>query len=218
MLFNFRFLIRRMRFSQTTRKGMTLVELLVAIAIMLIGIEGVNLLFIRSWNTNKFVLEMGNASFIASRGTSKVVSEIRKTRQADNGDYPIESGDKFDLKVYMDIDSDGATERVHYYLLSNTFYRGVTNPVAGLPITYPSGDDSVTTISTSIANTATDPVFYYYNENYPSDTVNNPLSTPVAVSRVRMIKVHLMVNIDPNHAPDSINIEAFAKLRNVVNY
>lgn len=207
-----------MHFGQTVYKGMTLVEMLVAIAILLISMEGVNLLMVKSWSANKFVLEMGNASLIASRGTTKVVNEIRKTRQADNGDYPIESGGNFDLKVYLDSDGDGKTERIHYYLSNKILYRGVTSPVAGLPITYPAGDDSVTVISSSIVNTPTDPVFYYYNGNYPSDTVNNPLSTPVVVSGVRMIKVHLMVNIDPNHAPDSINIEAFAQLRNLINY
>lgn len=197
---------------------MTLVELLVAIAIMGIAMEGINLLFVRSWNTNKFVLEMGNASLIASRGTNEVVNEIRKARQADNGDYPIESGGNFDLKVYADSDGDGKTERIHYYLTDHTLYQGVTDPVDGTPVTYPATDGSTTIISSYIANTPTDPIFYYYNGNYPGDTVNNPLSTPVVVSKVRMIKVHLMVNIDPNHAPDYINIEAFAQLRNLINY
>jgi len=199
-------------------KGMTLVELLVSISIMLMAMEGFTLLFLRSWDMNKFVLEMGNASLIASHGTTRIVNEIRKARQADNGDYPIESGDDFDLKVYVDSDRDGKTERIHYYLLNKILYRGVTKPVAGLPITYPVSDDSVTIVSTSVVNTPTNPVFYYYNGNFPSDIVNNPLSTPVIISNVRMVKVHLMVNIDPNHDPDSINIEAFAQLRNLIHY
>lgn len=196
---------------------MSLVEMLVAIAIMLLIAAGMNLLFSRSWENNKFILETGNASLIASRGTNKIVNEIRKSRQADNGDYPIESGDDFDLKVYADSDGDGDTERIHYYLTNGFLYRGVTNPVAGLPITYPSSDDSTAVIASSIANTASDPIFYYYNDDFPSDTVNNPLATPIVVSGVRMIKVHLIVNIDPNNAPDSTNIEAFAELRNLAN-
>ena len=196
---------------------MSLVEMLVAIAILSICMIGVNILFLRSWNANKFILEMGNASFVASRGTNILVSEIRKARQADNGDYLIESGDDFDLKVYVNADADTDTERVHYYLASGNLYKGVTNPVAGLPISYPASDDSTTMIATAIANTASDPVFYYYNDAYPVDIVNNPLATPVVLSAVRMIKVHLMVNIDPNNAPNSINIEAFAQLRNINN-
>lgn len=208
----------RMKQKKGAMKGMSFVEMIMAIAILLIGMEAMTVLFLRSFDNNKFILEMGNASFLASRGVSKVVSEIRKTRQADNGDYPVESGDDFDLKLYIDIDKDNTTERVHYYLLDNALYRGITDPVAGLPITYPSGDGTTELIAGSIANTASDPIFYYYNDDYPADLVNNPLGTPVSISDVRMIKVHLMVNIDPLHAPDYINIESFAELRNLNDY
>ena len=206
-----------MKVIRKTKKGMSFIEMIMAIGIMLIGMEAMTMLFLRSWESNRFILETGNSSFIASRGVSRVVSEIRKTRQADNGDYPLESGNEFDLKLYIDIDKDGTTERVHYYLSSNTLYRGVTEPVAGLPITYPSGDDTTEVIAQSIANTPADPIFYYYNDDYPADLVNNPLETPVSISAVRMIRVHLMVNIDPLHAPDYTNIESFAELRNLSN-
>ncbi len=201
-----------------TTQGMSFIEMIMAIAILFIGMEGVTLLLLKSWDNNKFVLEMGNASFIASRGVGQVISEIRKSRQADNGDYPIESGDDFDLKLYIDIDNDGDTERVHYYLNGSSLYRGITNPVSGFPVTYPAGDDTTQVLAGSIANTPTDPVFYYYNDDYPTDTVKNPLTTPISVSDARMIKVHLMVNIDPLHAPDHINIESFVELRNLNNY
>ena len=207
-----------MRKTEKKLRGMSFVEMIMAIGILLIGMEAMTLLFLRSWDNNKFILEMGNASFIASRGVSAVVAELRKTRQADNGDYPVESGDDFDLKVYLDVDKDGTTERVHYYLLDNVLYRGITNPVAGTPITYPNGDDTTQAIAGSIANTNADPVFYYYNDDYPGDLVNNPMATPTAIADVRMIRVHLMVNIDPLHAPDYINVESFAELRNLNNY
>lgn len=199
-------------------KGMSLLEMLVALSIMTLGMAGFSMLFISSWNSNKFIVEMGNASFLASRGVTETVAELRKARQADNGDYPIESGDDFDLKVYLDIDGDGVTERVHYYLQGTSLYQGVTEPVAGLPITYPNADGTTRVIANSIINTATDPVFTYYNGEYPSDTVNNPLATPVDVADIRMIKVHLMVNLDPFHAPEHVNIESFAQLRNLNDY
>ncbi len=195
-----------------TKKGMSLIEMIMAIAIVTIGMEAMTILFLRSWESNKFIIEMGNASLIASRGVNQVVKEIRRTRQADNGDYPVESGDDFDLKVYLDIDRDNITERVHYYLSGSTLYRGITNPTSGTPVTYPSGDETTDIISTSVVNTESDPIFYYYNADYPADT---PLVTPVAISNVRLVKVHLMINIDPNHAPDFINIESFAELRNL---
>lgn len=198
-------------------RGMTLVEVLVAIAIMLIAMEGFTLLFLKSWDTNKFILEEGMASAAASRATGKIVSQLRSTRQADNGDYPVESADDFDLKVYMDIDKDGVTERVHYFLdqATDQLKVGVTNPVAGTPVSYPAADDTVSILANYVVNENTNPVFYYYNQNYPGDTVNNPIATPATIDQIRLVRVHLYVNINPVHAPDNINIESFADLRNL---
>ncbi len=199
-------------------RGMSLIEMLMAIFILLIGLEGVSLLFVNSWKMNGFILETGNASLIASRTVEAIVSDIRRSRQADNGDYPVESGGDNDVQVYIDIDGDNVTERVHYYLLDGSIYRGVTEPNATLPVTYPNGDQTTTLLAEYISNTSSDPVFSYYNEDYPSDIVNNPLVTPVAVQDVRLIRIHLLVNIDPVRAPNNINVESFAELRNINNY
>lgn len=197
---------------------MSFVEMIVALSIMSLGMVGFSMLLVNSWNSNKFIVEMGSAAQVASRGVNRVVAELRKIRQADNGDYPIESGNDFDVKVYIDIDGDGTTERVHYYHNGTSLYEGITEPVAGLPITYPAGDGTTRVIANSIINSSANPVFSYYNDDYPSDTTNNPLPTPVDVADVRMIKVHLMVNIDPFHAPEHVNIESFVQLRNLSNY
>lgn len=199
---------------------MTLVEVLVAIAIMLITTQGFAFLLSRSLDMNKFILEEGIASANASHVVNKTVRELRKIRQSDNGSYPIVSGSDFDLKVYIDIDGDGATERVHYFLdqPNDLFKIGVTNPQGTTPVSYPVADDTVITLAKYITNTATDPIFYYYNQNYPGDTVNNPIATPVATGNVRLVRVHFMVNIDPIHAPNNINVESFADLRNLEVY
>lgn len=199
-------------------RGMSFIEMIIAILIMLLGMSGFTYLFVDSWRSNKFIIEMGNASLLASRAVNNLVADLRKVRQADNGDYPIESGDDFDIKVYIDIDNDGVTERVHYYLQNGSLYRGVREPVGNLPINYPNGDGTTTLLANSIINSNTQPVFSYYNDEYPSDTVNNPLDTAVNVADVKMIKVHLMVNIDPLNVPEHINIESFAELRNLNGY
>ena len=92
---------------------------------------------------------------------------------------------------------------------------GVTNPLATMPVTYPASDDTVSVLANYIVNTDVDPVFYYYNENYPGDAINNPLVTPINVQDVRLIRVHLLMNIDPVRAPNNVNIESFADLRNL---
>lgn len=201
-------------------KAMTLIEVLVAIGVASLVMEGFTYLFITTWDTNKFVLEEGMASAAASRATNKIVIQLRAVQQADNGDYPIESADDFDLVFYCDVDDDGVVEKVHYFLdqANDQLKMGVSDPIAGSPVTYPSGDTTVTIVTSYVVNESDDPVFYYYNDDYPGDTVNNPLTTPTNVGSIQMIRVHLYVNINPVHAPDNINIESFVDLRNLHNY
>lgn len=201
-------------------KAMTLVEMLVAIGVVLIVMEGFSFLLIRTWETNKFILEEGLASAAVSRSTNKMVIQLRGVQQADNGDYPIASGDDFDLVFYGDIDDDGVVEKVHYFLdlATDQLKQGVSNPLATNPVTYPAGDSTVTIIANYIVNENTDPAFYYYNANYPSDVVNNPLTTPATVGAIQMIRVHLLINIDPIRAPNNVNMESFVDLRNLNIY
>jgi prepilin-type N-terminal cleavage/methylation domain-containing protein len=201
-------------------RGMTLIEMMVAIAVVLIAMEGFTFLFLRTWDTNKFILEEGMASAAASRATNKIVIQLRGVQQADNGDYPLESGDDFDVVFYSDIDNDDAVEKVHYYLDDDAdqLRLGISDPIATNPVTYPAGDDAVSVVANYVVNVDTDPIFYYYNSDYPNDTTNNPLTTPVTVGEVQMIRVKLYVNINPVHAPDNINIESFVDLRNLNDY
>ena len=198
-------------------RGLTLIEMIVAIFIMAAGMLGFTLLFSSSWKSNKFILETGVTAIQVNRASSDIIKNLRKVRQADNGDYPVESGDDFDLQVYLDIDNDGVTERVHYWLdaTNDRLMRGVREPSSTQPPTYAAGDGTTTVLADYIVNESTEPLFYYYNENYPGDTVNNPIPTPIAIEDVRLVRVFIRMNIDPIKAPNNINIESFADLRNL---
>lgn len=190
-----------------TKKGMSLIEAIIAIGIFTIGIAGFSLLFAKTWKQNSLIIEKGTASMAASRGVQKTVDVIRKARQADNGAYPIVSADNNDLVIYSDIDKDGITERVHYYLNSGVLKAGITDP-AGVPPVYPSGDQVVNDVSNYVVNTST-PVFAYYDDN------NNSLATPANVNEVRMIEVHLEVNYNPAHISANVDIQSLATIRNL---
>lgn len=210
-----------MHMRYRAKKGMTLMELIIAIAIALISMEGFSFLLTRSWDMNKFILEEGMASAAASRATNQVVIQLRGIQQAENGDYPIKSSDDFDLTVYANVDEDEAVERIHYFLdqANDQLKKGITQPnMSTNPPSYPAADGVVYVMMNYIINDATDPIFYYYNGNYPGDVANNPLNTPASPGAIRLIRVHLCVNINPIHAPDNINIESFVTLRNLHSY
>lgn len=193
-------------------------EMLIAIGIFTIGMAGFTVLFARSWITNHFILEEGQASLVASRAVEGLVSDLRRIRQADSGEYPILSCDDFDLVVFIDIDGDDVTEKVHYFIDDEELKRGISNP-SGVPPVYPDEDEEVETLTNYVYNSGIQPAFYYYNHEYPGDAEHNPMDTPVAdIEDVRLVKIHLLINIDPGRTPENVNIESFAELRNLNDY
>jgi hypothetical protein len=196
-------------------KGMSLVEMMMAIFIFTTGMVGFSALFMNSWRSNAYTIEMGQTAMAVSRGVNEMTRYIREARQADNGSYPVVSADDNDLVFYGDYDRDGVTERLHLYKSGTDVILGVREPSGGFPVTYASGDGTTTTIAQRIVNTGAQPIFYYYDANYPEDSVNNPIATPATVPNVRLVKINLYMNIDPNHAPDSVYISSFAEMRNL---
>ncbi len=199
-------------------KGLTLIETLVAIAIFAIGMVGFSTLFINAWRNNAYTIEMGQSNLVISQGINKMTGYIRKARQGDDGSYPIKSAGSNDLIVYSDYNEDGITERLHFYYINGTIFMGVAIPAGTMPKVYPASDQQVIVIATKIVNTTSDPIFYYFNKNYPGDTANNPVSIPVDVSVVRLVEIHLKININPNRAPDNIEMQSFAEIRNLNDY
>lgn len=212
--------IKKMKKNEKKFSGLTLIEMLMAIAIFTIGIAGLTLLFSRTWQINSYVLEMGQSSLSTSQGVSKMVDYIRRARQADNGSYPIKSADDNELVIYSDYNKDGVTERLHFYKSGQNILMGVTNPTVTLPKNYPEGDQQTITLASNIVNGLDLPIFYYYNRDYPGDEVNNPIPTPLSgrLADARLVKIYIEMNINSNRASDNIKMQSFVEMRNLNDY
>ncbi|MFA5993647.1 MAG: hypothetical protein WC823_01660 [Parcubacteria group bacterium] len=207
-----------MKKKQKKYLGIGLIEVMVSIAIFTMSIAGFSLLFLRAWKVNSYTIEMGQASYAVSQGVNATVSYLRKVRQGDDGTYPVKSAQSNDLVVFSDYNRDGITERLHFYLQSGQLKMGVAVPTTGIPKTYPIGDQQIIVLASYIVNTATEPIFYYYDANYPADKVHNPLVFPLDVSAVRLIKIMLKININPNRGPENIETQSFVEIRNLNDY
>jgi prepilin-type N-terminal cleavage/methylation domain-containing protein len=199
-------------------KGFTLVETLMAIAIFTIGISATVVVFSKTIKSKAYALEMGKSSFVVSRSMGDLTQYLRRARQSDAGSYPIVSADDNDLVVYSDYNKDGKTERLHVYLLNHRVYLGIREPSATFPPSYAAGDGTTIELAKQIVNTPSDAMFSYYNSEYPENTESNPVATPADVSEIRLIRMFLKINIDPNRAPDNIQQETFVEIRNLNDY
>ena len=190
----------------STRKGLSFVEMIIAIGIFSLMMVGITTFFVKSWDNYNYVMDTNSSSISASQGISGIVDNIRRTRNADNGAYPIKSVGDFDLVIFSDYDKDGITEKVHYYLDNGTLKMGSRDP-SGVPPTYSAGDSNTSVVVNNVVNNASQPVFYYYDNS--NNIINNPDTN---LSNIRMIKVNLIVE---GNSANNVNTESFASLRNL---
>ncbi|MDI6778079.1 MAG: type II secretion system protein [Patescibacteria group bacterium] len=200
------------KFAQS---GMTLVEMLISMFIFILMMFSSVYVLHQIYKNYGFAMEQGMSVAAVEHSLKYIIEDIRGMRQSDAGAYPIELADDFNFIFYSDVDKDDVTEKVHYYLENNLIKRGISNP-SGTPPVYPAEDETVTTLAENVVNTALQPLFCYFNTNYPADQVNNPLATPVSpVADIRLIKMDVYVNLDPFRSPDNIRLESYVMLRNL---
>ncbi len=192
--------------------GFTLIELIVVMAIT--GILSLGILALQRVMSNSSLSTLGSYLNVeeANRGIITMVKEIRNIRAGDNAAYPLERAQDQEMVFYSDVDFDGDTDKVRYTLSGTQFIRGVINPV-GFPATYPSSDEKIKVIAENVQN-GSNPVFYYYNGDWPDDTVNNPLPSPARLSDTKLMKVRLEIG---NSTDNLYILESYVQIRMLKN-
>jgi len=100
----------------STKKGFTLIETLVTVIIFSL-VMAVTVGFIAIlYRTHSYTWQQSLAINEARRGIDIMVKEIREARTGDDGSYPIEIAQDKEFVFFSDIDEDGETERVRYFL------------------------------------------------------------------------------------------------------
>jgi hypothetical protein len=202
-----------MKKNRTGQSGFTLVEVAVGGAVtVIVGVAIAGLQYVIT--SNQLAVYNGTIKVeYANSGVSSFIHEIRTARNGDNGTYLIELASPSAITFYSDIDGDGKTERVRYYLNGTNLMKGIIKPT-GFPATYPSGSEQIKVVSDNVQN-GTTPIFTYYNSEWPTDTINNPLATPVNPSLVRMVKIYLRVNTKANDAVHDYILDSSAMIRTI---
>lgn len=98
------------------KSGFTLIESLVTIAVFGLMIGAVGGFILMAYRVYSYALQQSVAINQARKGIETMVREIREAKSGDDGSYPIEKADDKEFIFYSDIDKDGATERVRYFL------------------------------------------------------------------------------------------------------
>ncbi len=193
--------------------GFTLLEMIIVISIFtILGLAIANFGRDIFWQ-NLVVSKTLVAESETKLALARLVSELRRAQTASTGSYPLELVSPTEITFYSDIDNNGAREKMHYWLNGQTLKRGITRPT-GQPYTYDPNTEVVGTAVNDIAN-ASSTIFSYYNKNYDGTASSTPLSWPVNVNEVRLIKIELSVDANPNQSPLPLFLSSQVMLRNL---
>ncbi len=114
-------------------RSFTLIETLITITFFIIVMAITSAFVVMAYRAQSFTWEQSIAIDEARKGIETMVKEIREARPGDNGSFTIERADDKEFVFYSDIDKDGATERVRYFLgtvnegaLSEKCYTNIT--------------------------------------------------------------------------------------------
>lgn len=194
-------------------KGFTLIELLFSMVMATI-IVFVLSLFVRDILRLNYSAQSSMTVLLEGRKVlSVMVTEIRSAIPSALGSYPIESVSTSTVVFFTDVNSDDVADRVRYFLDydTNSIKRGVIL-ATGEPPAY-TESETFSTIVTGVVNNITVPVFDFYTGDYAG--TSTPLSSPINISLIRLIKITIDVDKDPNRPPEGTRISSQAVLRNL---
>ncbi len=179
-------------------KGMTLVELLIALAIFMIVIVTVGAFEVNVFSYQGSVSGSFTTAQDAQILLKTILTELRSAAPGANGAYPIITAGTSSLSFFSDPDNDGLTEEITYSYIQNTLYRAVIVPT-GTPYSYSTSNQSTSSLLTNVANTASTSIFEYYDQNYTG--TSSPLSVPVNIPSIRLIQINLTLDTNQSKLP-----------------
>lgn len=142
-----------------------------------------------------------------------MLRELREARSGENGAWPLVQTDDATIVFYSDVTNDGRADKIRYFLNGTDLQKGVIEPTAA-PVSYPVVNEVIRTIATSI-DLSGKAMFTYYNGNYPTDIINNPLTGANRILDTRYIGTYVRVNIQENYAAAPYELNSGVAIRSL---
>jgi len=194
-------------------RGFTLVETLVVVSIFVILVFVLTNFQRDLWSQNSFMQNSLVAESEARGALKNFIAELRAGAPGNDGTYPIVSASSTAITFFTDIDHDGVRERVRYFMQNGNLMKGTIEPT-GTPYSYRDTDERLQTAVHNVTNTNSG-VFSYYSEDYDGATSSLPLPSPISIAEVRLVKITIAIDSDPNRAPAVMTFQSQVAVRNL---
>lgn len=194
------------------KRGFTLLETLISISLF-VGISIALWIFVnQSFFFNSYLGTSMNTQLDSRQILKRLVRELRGTSPSSLGSYPIALAGTSSITFYSNIDEDMQKEQIRYFLQGSELRRGETKP-SGNPIVYDLGDERLSTIAKNIVNSTSTPIFDYFDKNYAG--TSSPLAFPINIADVRLVRITLIIDNNPNNLPLAVTVTTQVNLRNL---
>lgn len=190
-------------------KGMTLLEMLVVIAIILIIIPVLYQTILTLYSTHKRIISRAFALAVATQATQHIVRDVRGAVYGEDGSLPMVAIATSSVTLFTDTDFDGMVERVRYTLTGTDLQKGIIEPTASS--TYPVGSETVSTIARDIMNNAAQvPLFRYYS------ATSTEITQASAILNVRRVDIAVVgASSDIGNQQYKVQVSSSASIRNL---
>lgn len=195
------------------KKGFTLVEILTAMGIfttVIVVITGLLIYYLQGYT---FSFEETQSIGQAQGSMTRMIREIREARTGENGAWPVVQADDNTFIFFADITNDGRSDRVRYFLEGTDLKKGVIEPTT-VPVGYPAQNEKITIIASNVDNQGS-PLFTYYNGDWPSDQVTNPLAAGQRLLNTRFVSVYIRININPDSGSQPYELTSGVQIRSL---
>lgn len=195
-------------------KGFTLVETLVAVSVFVLIVVALGAFQRNVFTINSFLQTNLTNQNEARKILRPFVGEVRSASLSNTGAYPIATAATSTFTFYTDTDSDGVKERIRYFLEGSDFKKGTLVP-SGSPLEYDEDDEEFIEVIHNVVATST--IFSYYDENYDGTASSTPLEQPVSINEIRLVKIIISIDDDPDKPPSPFTVTTQVSIRNLKN-
>jgi len=196
---------------QRSRSGFTVLELVIVIGLWaMVGL----IVFYVVWNlsdTGQYIQNnLANQNDLEQVFANMTI-EIRSMAPSALGAYPITTAGTSSLIFFSDVNNDGVSDQVRYFMGTSTINRGII-VATGTPASYPTSSEILTTVISNLIATTT-PLFQYFDAQYTG--TQNPMTQPVTIANIRTVLVTVLIDVNPGTAPLPTFFSRMITMRNL---
>jgi prepilin-type N-terminal cleavage/methylation domain-containing protein len=192
-------------------KGFTLPEILITVAILTLVIGAIGAFQANIFSINRVIQAGINSQYEVKKILRPFTNEVRGATSSDNGSYALAEVGTTTFIFYSNVDADSKIERVRYFLDGQIFKKGITKS-SGEPASYNQDNEQIVQV---VHDVVAGNIFEYYDSNYDGTASSSALSFPVNPSEVRLVKINIQIDSDPNKEPSPIFVETQVSIRNL---